>query len=484
MAINDLSKVFGIPSPTGTLDLTPRFQTSPATGTLGLEQPSTLQRAGSRISNNLARMGGYDPMQLSNAEQRKQARLAGLQELSYRLSQASAKLSGDPARMQIAQQQEAQRIEAKQDQFKKRQIVEGIDGFKYYVNPDGSFERVFPGLEKASTPSSIERVGVYDLSTGKLEGSLLKSDLQGINAIEQDPTKIIGTLRSPTVTTGKSADIDTWAVTNSEGIRVKDLINPTKEELQEQVKAGNFINKTPVLSTAGKGIEKELGEIRGWNDDGGLLERAMAYKGLVRSGNRIVQNLYDNPESVLAVGDIAQVVDQIGQELTAVGAIVNPEARNTFINKSPQGQDNARIREQFRELAGQTALTESQLLDFAYQIAKVRGQEGKGLSDQDLKNFQKIISAGRTAEQKARALTNFIEGIKSEVQGALEDERGYRNATLVRDPENRQANAVVLGIQDVFSTGFADIQNPFMKQQTPPPTTGGPSDIPRVRIQL
>jgi hypothetical protein len=109
MAVNDLSKVFGIPSPTGTLDLTPQFQTSPATGTLGLEQPSTLKRAGSRISNNLARMGGYDPMQLSNAEERKRARLAGLQELSYRLSQTAAKLSGDPARMQIAQQQEAAR---------------------------------------------------------------------------------------------------------------------------------------------------------------------------------------------------------------------------------------------------------------------------------------------------------------------------------------------------------------------------------------
>jgi len=327
------------------------------------------------------------------------------------------------------------------------------------------------------TTDSVERFSVFSKSAGRPISSVLKTDAKTISEIQADPDLQIVPLSAPA--TGKSADIDTWAVTNSEGIRVKDLINPTKEELQEQVKAGNFINKTPVLSTAGKGIEKELGEIRGWNDDGGLLERAMAYKGLVRSGNRIVQNLYDNPESVLAVGDIAQVVDQIGQELTAVGAIVNPEARNTFINKSPQGQDNARIREQFRELASQTALTESQLLDFAYQIAKVRGQEGRGLSDQDFKNFQKIISAGRTAEQKARALTNFIEGIKSEVQGALEDEREYRNVELVRDPENRQANAVVSGIQDVFSTGFADIQNPFMQQQTPPPTTGGPRRIRR-----
>jgi len=127
MAVNDLSKVFGIPSPTETLDLTPQFQTSPKTGTLGLEQPSTLTRVGSRLSNNLARMGGYDPMQLSNAEERKRARLAGLQELSYRLSQTAAKLSGDPRRMQIAQQQEAARLEARASKTKeayKPELVE------------------------------------------------------------------------------------------------------------------------------------------------------------------------------------------------------------------------------------------------------------------------------------------------------------------------------------------------------------------------
>ena len=404
---------------------------------------------------------------------------SSFQKLADVLSIENARMSGDPQRMQGAISSIQNRKATESDNLLNQQIdlmtlPDTQKALLKAMDLKTKYSTMFPS---AGQPS-LERLGVYDPETRQLIRTVLKSDLSGIQQLESAGL-IIGALRSPTVPTSKDNQIDTWAVTNSDGIRVNDLVNPTKAELDAVVKAGNFINKTPVLSTAGKGIEKELGEIRGWNDDGGLLERAMAYKGLVRSGNRIVQNLYDNPESVLAVGDFAQVVDQIGQELTAVGAIVNPEARNTFINKSPEGQDNARIREQFRELAGQTALTESQLLDFAYQIAKVRGQEGRGLSDQDFKNFQKIISAGRTAEQKARALTNFIEGIKSEVQGALEDEREYRNATLVRDPENRQANAVVSGIQDVFSTGFADIQNPFMQQQTPPSATGGPRRIRR-----
>jgi len=37
---------------------------------------------------------------------------------------------------------------------KDRRIVQGPDGFNYYVNPDGSFERVFPGLEKPKKEES------------------------------------------------------------------------------------------------------------------------------------------------------------------------------------------------------------------------------------------------------------------------------------------------------------------------------------------
>jgi hypothetical protein len=385
-----------------------------------------------------------------------------IRQLADVLGMATARLSGDPQRMQMAlglqQSRKLQQQENKLNDWIGENIPEDQQQLLYAL-PFAERAKILMGSQ--TDKSTFERFTVYDISTGKPLRTINKAQASSINP----QTEIIGPLADPR-SGAKDNGIDTWAVTNSEGIRVKDLINPTKEELDEVVKQGNFINKTPVLSTAGKGLDKGLGEIRGWNDDGGLLERAMAYKGLVRSGNRIVQNLYNNPASVLAIGDISQVFDQIGEELTSIGGIINPQARNAFINKSPEGQDNQRIRQQFEELANQTALSESQLLDFAYQIAKVRGQEGRGLSDQDFRNFQKIISAGRTADQKAAALTNFIQGIKIEVQGALEDERAYRNATLARDKDNKQANEVVMGIQDVFSTGFGDVINPFAQQSS------------------
>lgn len=405
------------------------------------------------------------------------------QQLADTLGIETARLSGDPQRMNMALGSIEQRKATESDNLLNQQIdLMTLPDTQKALLKAMDLKTKYSTLFPSAGQPSLERLGVYDPETRQLIRTVLKSDLSGIQQLESAGL-IIGALRSPTVPTSKDNQIDTWAVTNSDGIRVNDLVNPTKAELDEVVKAGNFINKTPVLSTAGKGLEKGLGEIKGWNDKNGLLERAMGYKGLVRSGDRIIKNLYENPESVLVIGDIAQVYDQIGQELKAIGAIASPEARDAFINKSPEGQDNSKIRDQFRELANNTSLTESQLLDFAYQIAKVRGQEGRGLSDQDFKNFQKIISAGRTAEQKAAALTNFIQGIKVEVQGALEDERDYRNATLARLPDSKEASAVVMGIQDVFSTGFSDIQNPF-DQQTLPSTTSMPNDLPRVRITL
>jgi hypothetical protein len=315
---------------------------------------------------------------------------------------------------------------------------------------------------------SQERFGVYGLDN-KLIGTVLKSDQKTIAEIEKNPNQLIGQLRSPTIPTSKEPSINTWAITNAAGDRVTDLVNPTQEELNKEIKAGNFVNKTPVLSTPGKGETKPLGEIKGWNDEQGLQSRAAGYNGLVNSGNRIIKNLYENPESVLTTGDMAQIFNQIGQEITAVTGLINRSDRNTFVDKA-----DPEVKSNFAQLAKDTAITESQLLDFAYQIAKVRGQEGRGLSDQDFKNFQKIISAGRTAEEKASALANFIQGINFEVKSALDYEREIRTAQIARDPDNREANAVIQGIQDVYKVGFGEIQNPFLLEQQIP-SAGTPS---------
>ena len=376
MAVNDLSKVFGIPSPTGTLDLTPQFQTSPSTGTLGLEQPSTLKRAGSRISNNLARMGGYDPMQLSNAEQRKQARLAGLQELSYKLSQASAKLSGDPRRMQIAQQQEAQRIEARQDQFKKRQIVEGPNGLKYYVNPDGSYERVFPGLEKTpsatdSTESERTRSRYLTLSqkpnlnqTEQLELRTLESEIFGVDLV---PFFDNDRVQQATYTSAQIAK------------------NP--EIITEMEKQGLF-------SVGAKSAFATTGAKNPVND---MAENWLGQKSQLNAINDLARLNYENRDSFTLAGGLANLVNTGIYQLESADRLSN---LNKFADLNPEeyAKYNSRIDglldNQYGnildKISQDRAVAKSIFLKLAYSTAKEIDPSGR-LSDNDVKIAMDII---------------------------------------------------------------------------------------------
>lgn len=399
MAVNDLSKTFGIPSPTETLDLTPQFQTSPETGTLGLEQPSTLTRVGSRLSNNLIRMGGYDPMQLSGEQQRKQARLAGLQELSYRLSQTAAKLSGDPARMQIAQQQEAQRIEAKQDQFKKRQIVEGPNGLKYYVNPDGSYERVFPGLEKTptvtdSTESERNRSRYLELSkkenlneTEKLELRTLETDIFGNDLVPFFDKNRIQRATYTSAQIGKNPEIIT--------------------QMEEQ---GLFsVGAKSAFATAGAA-----------NPVDDMAENWLTSKSQLNAINDLARLNYENRDSFTLAGSLADLVNTGVYQLESARRLGN---LNKFADLNPEeyAKYNSRIDSLLNDKYGNIldkisqdrAVAKSIFLKLAYSTAKEIDPSGR-LSDNDVKIAMDIIGQlGANWKANIAVLENLAKTSKS-----------------------------------------------------------------------
>jgi hypothetical protein len=388
-------------------------------------------------------------------------------------------IAGTMQRQAVLRQQQMQAEQKKKQEELNKQLNAAIEQSNIPKSQKDLF-KLLPIESKANaimktleTPKtgSVERFTLYDKITGKPVRTILKSEAENI-----DRTKfIVGPLADPFANGKVDDDIETWAVTDRDGNRAPDLINPTEEEIKSVVAQGYFLNKTPQLTSAGKA--KDIGEIKGWNDQNGLEKRAISYNTLVNTGQRIINNLYENPESVLATGDIAQVFDQIGQEFKAAGVLINQEEKTKFVDNT-----DPKIRNAITELAAQTAITESQLLDFAYQIAKVRGQEGRGLSDQDFRNFQKIISAGRTAEQKSSALYEFITGVGSEIKSELDYTRELKNLTLGRNPQDREANAIITGINDLYTVGFGQINNPFIQQ--PIPTTQTTDGIQRVRIKL
>lgn len=69
---------------------------------------------GQRVGRGLTEIGGYDPMDQVSPEQARMRRQEGLSALQRSLGKSSAILSGDPRRLQLAEQQEQQ---AKQDRL-------------------------------------------------------------------------------------------------------------------------------------------------------------------------------------------------------------------------------------------------------------------------------------------------------------------------------------------------------------------------------
>lgn len=166
MAIEDITKAYGL------------VPTTPSTGTLGLEAPSPAARFGSRISSNLIKMGGYDPMALPYS-QREDAKIAGLKQLAERLYGISAKLSGDPAKMALYQEMQKAK-QPKAGQAYKPELVnyknvtdQNISVGSYIIKPGESvpFNVAIPEIANAiSGTKGLEEV--KDRTVYTRQGSL------------------------------------------------------------------------------------------------------------------------------------------------------------------------------------------------------------------------------------------------------------------------------------------------------------------------
>ena len=96
----------------------------------------------------------------------------------------------------------------------------------------------------------------------------------------------------------------------------------------------------------------------------------------------------------------------------------------------------------------------SQILDLAYQAARIRGQEGRGVSDRDITIFSQIIGSDKPAAEKAAVLRDYMDTVKSEVQ---------LRANLIN-----QSQGIDLTIPPL---------NIYMPEPvTPPPAMGGAQD--------
>ena len=86
-----------------------------------------LQGLGQRVGRGLMEVGGYDPMQQVSQEEAVKRRQEGLAALQRSLGKSAAILSGDPRRVQFAEQQmQMVEQEKKQEELNKK-LDDAID---------------------------------------------------------------------------------------------------------------------------------------------------------------------------------------------------------------------------------------------------------------------------------------------------------------------------------------------------------------------
>lgn len=82
---------------------------------------------GQRVGRGLTAVGGYDPMEQVSPEQARMRRQEGLAALQRSLGKSSAILSGDPRRMQLAEQQMQMAESEKKESELNKKLDDAID---------------------------------------------------------------------------------------------------------------------------------------------------------------------------------------------------------------------------------------------------------------------------------------------------------------------------------------------------------------------
>jgi hypothetical protein len=321
--------------------------------------------------------------------------MQGLRQLADVLNIETARISGDPQRLQLAlgesqsrKLQEANNLinaeidklnipdtqkallkaidtKSKADYIlggEKRRIVKGADGFQYYVNPDGSFERVLPGIQPTSA----------------------------------------------------SGDLDIFTVVDERGDPIGNIVNPTEQEITKLNEEGKTIERLPTVSQ-----KRELGGV-GLVDKSkaSVKSRFSAYSNFTNLANKLINEIAENPEGGLAVGSAAAFADRLTSEVQGAADII-ARAKETGAYED----DLAKYESKFTASGIATEKQKTIVLNLAYQFAAAKGQEGRGLSDKDFENALRVVGSSGNPQVRIAVLQNIIDDLGGEVKTFFDTEK-------------------------------------------------------------
>lgn len=418
---------------------------------------------GQSYQRGLTEMGGYDPMQQVSPEEAERRRQEGMQALQRSLGRATAILSGDPRRMQLAEQQ-TQRAE--QDRLLQQlgqdpRYAEQIKLLRAGLDP-----RLAAGTPKAG---SVERFSIYSNKAGRVIGSVLKTDAEGIAAVQADPDKQIVPLSTPS--TSRSAVSDPLRTITKDGKVVRNVRDSelTPEEITKINQAGQVIQ--PLGFT--EKLESGFGDISLFSKENKpIADRWQATDTLHGSLQRYTDELAKMDEAALSgVGATATFVTGLVKNTQGFLKLASKDtksfyddavAKNSYV--TVEGTD---FTKRLEDISNQYKINESEVRDLAYLFAAARGQEGRGLSDKDYENALNIVSGGIGKEGKIGVIQSVYNRLGGEVNRVVNNRIArLENQRSLYGPEDQKYFDIEIGqlrsLQN--ATPFETFSNPLIQQ--------------------
>lgn len=207
-------------------------------------------------------------------------------------------------------------------------------------------------------------------------------------------------------------------------------------------------------------------------DFGPVKNKYLATENIIIKTSELAQKFVDEPSSALAIGGATQFIDGIIQNIDVTGNLLS-NAKNKraykYMQETSTSLEGKDFTDAIKKASRDNGVADSRIRDLAYLFAAARGQEGRGLSDKDYENALKIVAGGVGPAGRSAVL--------KDVSNSLRDEF-YRGINL--DIATSENQAYVDKLKKLPELPY--YVDPI--QQTPPLTTGGPNDLPRVRIEL
>jgi len=393
--------------------------------------------------------------------------------------------------------QRQQMIAQQQQKAEQDKLLQQLGQDPRYANQikliqAGLDPRMFAGTPKTG---SVERFSIFSNKAGRVIGTVLKTDAEGIAAVQADSDKQIVPLSAPSGEKAGSIEILQMVDANDNFIR-----NITERDFVKEQQAGTLPKdakltrlptdtKTAQTKTLTKSSDIFISpEIKPYE------KQYDATIQLVNAIQSTADKMYEEPTAALAAGGLFQFVDALEQNVSAVigeYAKQNPDVNADYNQQQQSGtfiaHDTKRdFGERIKEISGGNAVLESKIRDLAYMFAASRGQEGRGLSDKDYENALNIVSGGVGAKGRIQVLEEVANRISGDVTLALENQKARLNYRSNLMPERQEDfNKYVTEIESIFATPIPPFVNPYMQQQIPATQTTQTTDgIPRVRIKL